>query len=90
MAYSEPTVPAPARTRAKATEDWAGVTNQRQAVAAMHSPVNRPSHGLRRPVRSATAPSTGPPRPMTSPASPIMLPHWAVPRVSFSATALVK
>jgi hypothetical protein len=90
MAYSEPMVPSPASTSPSQTYDGSGRTNQRQAVAPTHRAVNAPSHGLRLPLRSATAPSSGPPRPMTSPAAPIMLPHRAVPTVSFSATARVK
>jgi hypothetical protein len=77
-------------TRARGTSAGSGRTVQSAAVARIQTREKPISHGRRRPVRSAIAPSTGLSTAIHTAAMAVALPHRKVPSVSLGATPLVK
>ena len=62
-------MPITTQTRANRAWDGSGFTHHKAAQNATVRPVNSAIQGLRRPVRSATVPSTGLSRAIRSPAT---------------------
>ena len=78
------------QTSAKAASAGSGLTHQSARVKATVSPVNSAIQGLRRPARSATAPSTGLSSAMATPAAVMAAPHFAVPSTGSPITPRAK
>ena len=67
-----------------------GRVYQSSAVATTVIAAKAPSHGLRRPVRSAMEPRTGLSTAIRTPETASAWPHAAVPSIGLSATAREK
>ncbi len=76
-------------TAARSRWPASGATLHSDAVSPMQTAVRTASHGLRRPPRSATAPSAGANSATARPAAAVAPPHHAVPTSGVGATARV-